>query len=106
MAHRSVIPNDMSAAPRFVSVDALRGLTVAAMLLVNLWIPLQQVTQPLVPGGIPIQLIDLRNQRGKRGGLFDEGTGIGKDLLHQLGPMRAEVDQRDLVKLQPGRSGP
>ena len=60
----------------------------------------------IVNSGIKLINVDLGHQGGEGGGLADEGAGVGEDLLHQAGAVGAEMDEQDLVELQPIRGGP
>ena len=78
-------------------------LAGAGFLLVGVLLqqPFVEIAEPLLPRAVPVELVDLGHQRGERGRLLDEGAGVGEDLLHQARAMAAEVDQRELVGLQP-----
>jgi len=75
------------------------GLLLAGILLQEAFV---EIAQPLLAGVIPIQLVQLLDQQRQRRGLLDEGAGVAEDLLHQHGPVSAQVDQHDLVEFQSG----
>ena len=62
--------------------------------------PFIHVAQAFLLGGIPVELVDLGDERGECGGLFDEGTGVGEDFPRKGRAVGAEVNESDLVELQ------
>ena len=87
------------------AVDELaRGevLAGAGLLFVGVFFQqaLVEIAEPFLPRGIPVELADVADEGGEGGGFLDEGGGVGEDLLHQSGAVRAEVDEGDLVKLE------
>ena len=79
------------------------GLLLVGVLLQQAFV---QVAQAFPVHAVPVELVDFGHQRGERGGLLDEGAGVGEDLLHQRRAMAAQVDQQHLVELQPIGRGP
>ncbi len=64
-----------------------------------------QIAEPLLPRRVPVELVDLAHKRRERRRLLDEGACIGEDLLDQRRAIAAEMDQGELVVLQPVESG-
>jgi hypothetical protein len=61
---------------------------------------LVEVAQALGLRAVPIELVELGDQRRQRRRLLDERAGVAEDLLHQRRAVRAEVNQRQLVVLE------
>ncbi len=73
------------------------GFLLAGILLQQ---PFVQIAQAFLLGGIPVDLVNRRHQRGQRRRLFDEGGGIGKDFLRNARTVTAQMHQHHLVEIQ------
>jgi len=85
-----------------IGVLACAGLLFVGVLFEQAFV---QVAKALVLRAVPVELVDIDDQRRQRGGLLDEGACVGEDLLDQHCAVASEVDQRALVVIKAVRRG-